>query len=134
MIRIKIEKNRFDEPIFKISIQDEELLNNRILKRVLYESTPLKGLYNYKLPMRFFYPVVNNLNKETLYIDTRSNLKFLEFTDDFDEEFHYSICANAKYMKKWREFNCPNIFVIEINPIDKSISKRIAFKKIGMVI
>ncbi|WP_317310281.1 hypothetical protein [Clostridium thermobutyricum] len=134
MIKIKIDKNSLNEPIFKLSINKEDILNNRFIKRVIYEGKTKRGMYNYEIPMKFFYPLLNNLKKDDVYIETRSNLSFLEFTDDFEEEFHYSIEATPKYMRKWREFNCPNIYKIELDKETLKLNKRVAFKKIEVAI
>ena len=60
---------------------------------------------------------MNNIDKENIKLDRYSKLSFLEFSDDFDEKYFYILEANAKYMKKWREEGCPNIFKIEINKL-----------------
>lgn len=129
MIRIRLDKNRIGEPVFKIGIPKEEL-NNRILKRAIMEGKSLKGIYNYKIPMRYFIPIFNNLGIDNIIFDTRSLDSYLEFADECEENFYYAIEATPKYMRKWREENCPNIFKIEINKESMVSTKRIAFKKI----
>lgn len=134
MIKIRLDKNRQKEPVFKIFLDKDDIQKNILLKRISFEGKALKGIYNYEIPMKFFYPVVNNLNPDELYIDTRSNLSFLEFADECEENFEYSLEATPKYMRKWREFSCPNIYKISINIETKKISKKIAFKKINVAI
>ena len=41
--------------------------------------------------------------------------------------------VNARYMKKWREERCPNIFKIEIDKETLEIKKEVIFKKIDPV-
>lgn len=134
MIKLRIDKTRLNEPIFKIALEEIDIQNNRLLKRISFEGKRIKGLYTHEIPMKFFYPVISNLNSEDIYIDTRSNLCFLEFADEFEEEFEYSLGATPKYMRKWREFGCPNIYKIKIDAETKKISKKIAFKKIEVAI
>lgn len=134
MIKIRIDKNRLNEPIFKIAIDESDIQNNRLLKRISFEGKRIKGMYTHEIPMKFFYPVVSNLDQKDIYIDTRTNLSFLEFADEFEECFEYSVEATPKYMRKWREFRCPNIYKIEIDVETKKISKKIAFRKIEIAI
>ena len=105
----------------------------RFLKRALIEGKEISGTYKYEIPLKYFVPIMNNIDKENIKLDRYSKLSFLEFSDDFDEKYFYILEANAKYMKKWREEGCPNIFKIEINKDTLEIKKEIIFKKIERV-
>ncbi|WP_354092554.1 hypothetical protein [Clostridium gasigenes] len=96
------------------------------------DSKKLTGIYNYEVPLRYFIPIFNNLPKENLLIDKNSILSYLEFSDDFDEKYYYTLTANAKYMRLWREENCPNIYKVSINIDSMSIEKEIAFQKVKL--
>lgn len=134
MIKIKIQKNKSNTPIFKVKISDEEIQKYIFLKRVLIESKRIKGNFNYEVPLRFLFPILNNLNKEEIIIDRYSELEFLEFYDDFEEKYYSSFIATPQFMKLWRKENCPNIFKIKIDKENLTINKEIAFKKINIKI
>ena len=133
MIKVKIEKNRLNEPIFKLVFKKLNDKEERFLKRALIEGKEISGTYKYEIPLKYFVPIMNNIDKENIKLDRYSKLSFLEFSDDFDEKYFYILEANAKYMKKWREEGCPNIFKIEINKDTLEIKKEIIFKKIERV-
>ena len=133
MIKVKIEKNRLNEPIFKLGFKKLNDKEERFLKRALIEGKQISGTYKYEIPLKYFVPIMNNIDKENIKLDRYSKLSFLEFSDDFDEKYFYILEANAKYMKKWREEGCPNIFKIEINKDTLEIKKEIIFKKIERV-
>lgn len=133
MIKVKIEKNRLNEPIFKLGFKKLNDKEERFLKRALIEGKEISGTYKYEIPLKYFVPIMNNIDKENVKLDRYSKLSFLEFSDDFDEKYFYILEANAKYMKKWREEGCPNIFKIEINKDTLEIKKEIIFKKIERV-
>ncbi|MBD7915947.1 hypothetical protein H9660_12400 [Clostridium sp. Sa3CUN1] len=134
MIRIKIQKGRNDKPIFKIKISDREIEHYKFLKRALIEGKAINGNFNYEIPLRFLVPIVNNIDKDNLSIDRYSKLEFLEFYDEYEENYYASFTATAKFMKIWREENCPNIFKIKIDPKNLSLSKEVAFKKVKIKI
>lgn len=131
MIAIKLEKNKRNEPIFKLRVTEEDLKDKSFLKRALMEGTSLKGEYNYKVPIRFFLPIINKLDTKEYEIHKDSLDFFLEFSDDYDEKYYYRTEADARYMKRWREEGCPNIYktIIDIN--NKKTYKEIAFKRLG---
>ena len=133
MIKVKIEKNRLNEPIFKLGFKKLNDKEERFLKRALIEGKEISGTYKYEIPLKYFVPIMNNIDKENIKLDRYSKLSFLEFSDDFDENYFYILEANAKYMKKLREEGCPNIFKIEINKDTLEIKKEIIFKKIERV-
>ena len=134
MIKIKIQKNKNHDPIFKIKIKDEEIEKYIFLKRALIEGKNIKGNFNYEIPLRFLFPILNNLNKEEISIDKHSELEFLEFYDDFEEKYYASFLATPKFMRLWRKENCPNIFKIKIDKQTLNITKEIAFKRINIKI
>ena len=108
MIKIKLEKNKSGKIIFKLKIDDSYKVNV-LFKRALMESKIIKGksTYDYEVPLRFFIPICNNIDKENLKLDKKSILSYLEFSDYYDENYYTEIEATAKYMKKWREEDCP---------------------------
>lgn len=133
MIKLKLEKNKRNEPIFKLKVSQEDLKDRLYLKRAIMEGRELKGDYNYKVPIKFFQPILNKLNSEEYEIHSDSLVFFLEFSDDYDEKYYYRTEVDARYMKRWREEGCPNIYKTTIDIKEKKIVKEIAFKKIGNV-
>lgn len=133
MMKIKIEQNKKNEPVFKISLNDDELYKYKFLKRALMESKILKGKYNYNVPIRFFEPIFKNLKNEDFKISKNSLKYYLEFSDEYDESYYYKLVADSKYMKKWRDEGCPYIYKIIINIEDKTLFKEIAFKKVSNI-
>lgn len=134
MIKIKLEKSRSGKILFKLKIK--ELESNIFLKRAIMESKKLEkaSIYNYEVPLRFFFPIYKNYDKEKINIDKYSLTSYLEFSDEFDEIYYNELEATPKYMRKWREEGCPNIYRITINKETKEITKEIAFKKTPIVI
>lgn len=130
MIKVKLEKNKNEKIIFKLKINDE-YKGNILFKRALMESKTLKGKskYDYEVPLRFFSPIWNNVDKKNLTLDKKSILSYLEFSDYYDENYYTEIDATAKYMKKWREEDCPDIYRITINQDNYDIKKEVAFKR-----
>lgn len=134
MIKIKLEKNRKAEPILKLGIKDKDLDSYKFLKRSLMDGKKLKGAYNYEVPLRYFIPIFNNIDKDNLVIDKKSILTYLEFSDDFDEKYYYTLVPDIKYMKSWRVENCPNIYRVSLNIENLTIEKEVAFKKVKLTI
>lgn len=130
MIRVKIDKNKRGEPNFKLNFKDLKDKEARLLKRALIEGKEIKGAFKYELPLRYFLPIVNNIDKESLKVDRYSKNTYYEFSDRYDEKYFYAFEINAKYMRKWREEECPNIFKVEFNQETLEFSKTIVFKKI----
>ena len=126
MIKIKIDKNRANEPIFKLGFKELDEKESRFLKRALMDGKEIKGTYRYEIPLKYFLPIIKKL-------DRYSKLAYLEFSDDFDENYYYILEANAKFMRKWREEGCPNIFKVEIDRETLDVKKEIIFKKIDRV-
>lgn len=133
MIKIKIDKNKRGEPIFKLGYKELEEKEVRFLKRAIMEGKEIKGIFKYEIPLRFFTPIFNNFNKENIKIDRYSKVEYLEFSDFYDERYFYSFEITPKYMKKWREEGCPNIFKIQIDVETKEVKKEIIFKKISRI-
>lgn len=132
MIKIKLQKSKNKEPILKLGIKDKDLDSYKFLKRSLMDGKKTKGIYNYEVPLRYFIPIFNNIDKENLIIDKNSILTYLEFSDDFDEKYYYTLILDVKYMKSWRMENCPNIYRISIKLDDLTIEKEVAFKKVKL--
>lgn len=133
MIKVKIDKNKRGEPIFKLGYKELDEKEIRFLKRALMEGKEIKGMFKYEIPLRFFIPIFNNFDKENIKIDRYSKVEYLEFSDFYDERYFYSFEVTPKYMKKWREEGCPNIFKIQIDTEAKEIKKEIIFKKISRI-
>ena len=74
--------------------------------------------------------IVKNIKKENLKVDRYSKNTFYEFSDRYDEKYYYSFEINAKYMKKWRQEECPDIFKVEIDSETLELKKEVVFKKI----
>ena len=130
MIKIKLEKNKSDKIIFKLKI-DDSYKGSILFKRALMESKVLKekSKYNYEVPLRFFIPICNNIDKENLKLDKKSILSYLEFSDSYDQNYYTDVDATAKYMKKWRDEGCPDIYRITVDQDNYDIKKEVAFKK-----
>ena len=130
MIKIKLEKNKSGKIIFKLKIDDKNK-DNVLFKRALMESKSLKekARYDYEVPLRFFIPICNNVDKENLKLDKKSILSYLEFSDYYDQNYYTDTEATAKYMKKWREEGCPNIYKITIDEESYEITKEVVFKR-----
>lgn len=130
MIKIKLEKNKSGKIIFKLKIDDKNK-DNVLFKRALMESKSLKekARYDYEVPLRFFIPICNNVDKENLKLDKKSILSYLEFSDYYDQNYYTDTEATAKYMKKWREEGCPDIYKITIDEESYEITKEVIFKR-----
>ena len=133
MIKVKIDKNKRGEPIFKLGYKELDDKELRFLKRAIMEGKEIKGMFKYEIPLRFFIPIFNNIDKDTIKVDRYSKVEFLEFSDFYDEKYFYSFEVTPKYMKKWREEGCPNIFKIQIDKDSMEIKKEIIFKKISRI-
>ena len=81
MVKIKLEKNQKNEPVFKLNIKEEEIDNYRFLKRALLEGKAIRGRYNYEVPIRFFEPIFKNLKLEEINLDKKYIVKYFEFSD-----------------------------------------------------
>lgn len=130
MIKIKLEKNKSGKIIFKLKIDDKDK-DNVLFKRALMESKSLKekARYSYEVPLRFFIPICNNVEKDNLKLDKKSILSYLEFSDYYDQNYYTDTEATAKYMKKWREEGCPDIYKISIDEESYEITKEVVFKR-----
>lgn len=131
MIRMKIDKNKRGEPIFKLGYKTLDEKEAKFLKRAIMEGKESTGMFKNEIPLRFFLPIFNNLEKENIKIDRHSKLEYLEFSDFYDEKYFHSFEITPRYMKKWREEGCPNIFKIQIDKESMEIKKEIVFKKIS---
>ena len=66
MIKIKIDKNKANEPVFKLNFKNLNEKESRLLKRALIEGKEIKGLYKYNIPLRYLLPIIKNLDKSEL--------------------------------------------------------------------
>ncbi|WP_315077979.1 hypothetical protein [uncultured Clostridium sp.] len=128
MIIIKLEKNKKRQIIFKIKFTDGEE-NKLFFKRAIIEGKKIKGDFDYQVPLRFFIPIVKNINKKDILLDKDSLLSYLEFSDIYDENYYNEIQATPNYMKKWREECCPEIYKVTIDKENCNIEKEIIFNK-----
>lgn len=130
MIKVKLKKNKSGKIIFELKIDDKDK-ENVLFKRALLEAKMLKekSRYDYEVPLRFFVPICNNVDKENLKLDKKSILSYLEFSDDYDQNYYTDTEATAKYMRKWREEGCPDIYRITIDEESYEIKKEVAFKR-----
>ncbi|WP_035302032.1 MULTISPECIES: hypothetical protein [unclassified Clostridium] len=135
MIKAKLEKNKNGKIIFKLKLDDIDK-DNILFKRVLMESKIIKGKsrYQYEVPLRFFVPICNNIGEGNMILDKKSILSYLEFSDYYDQNYYTDVEATAKYMKKWREEECPDIYRITVDKDDYTIKKEVAFKRNKIVI
>ena len=133
MIKILLDKNTRNQPVLKLKIKDEDIELHKMIKRALIESKQINGEYNYNVPIRFFEVIFKNTPKSELEIDESSILSYLEFSDDYDENYYYILDVNARYMKKWREEGCPNIYKIRIDLDNKILYKDVVFKKLKVL-
>lgn len=129
MINIKLDEDKRGKIIFRANI-DECHKDNRVLKRALFESRVVKNEFKYNIPMKYFWPILNNIDKKLISLNKDSKLEFLEFSDEYEEFYYYTYKATAVYMKRWREEGCPPIFKVTINPKDLSLKKRIVFERL----
>lgn len=130
MVRMKIEKLKNGNIIFKLKVP-EECEKNILFRRAIMESKKIKKSvrYNYEVPLRFFMPIITNYDKDKIVIDKFSIESYLEFSDSFDERYYVSAEPTPSFMKKWREEGCPDIYKIIINKENNSVEKKVAFKK-----
>ena len=131
MMKFKIESSGTGELKFRAFIS-EEMKENRIIKRALFESKIVKSNkeYPYLIPIKYFVPIIRNMNSEELKVDDNCIDSFLEFSDEYEEKFFYASKATARYMKKWREEGCPKIYKIKIDKINCKVEKEFAFARL----
>lgn len=134
MIKIKLEKNKRDDFLVKLKIEDDVIDKYKILKRIIFESKKIKGEYNYRVSERFLSIILKSIPKEEIDIDEKSIFSYLEFSDNYDDKYYYALQASARYMKKWREEGCPVIYKVNIERETASLTKEIAFKRLNKVI
>lgn len=133
MIKLKLEKNKKNEPILKMKLVYEDLNKHKILKRVLMESKIIKGDYNYEVPLRFFEVILKNTSKCDIEIDEKSLKEYFEFSDDYDDVYYFIVDINARYMKRWRKEGCPNIYKVSLDTNNIEVKKEISFQKISKI-
>ncbi|EGT3615389.1 hypothetical protein FHH43_03935 [Clostridium perfringens] len=129
MINIKLDEDKRGKVIFRANI-DECHKDDRIIKRALFESKVVNNEFKYNIPMKYFWPILSNMDKEILSLSEESKKEVLEFSDEYEEVYYYSYKATPAYMKKWREEGCPQIFKMTINPKDLSIDKKVIFERL----
>lgn len=132
MIKIKLEKTKKNNLVFKLGGKESDIGNIRLLKRALMESKKISGRYSYEVPLRYLIPILNNIPKNQIKLDPYSQLYFLEFWDEYEERYYSIIEASPQFMKYWRYEGCPNIFKVMINKDTLEVKKEVAFKKIQL--
>lgn len=130
MIKVKLEINKKRKIVFKVKL-DEKNRGSIFFRRAIMEGKQLKkgARYDYEIPLRFFIPICSNIDKNEMVIDKNSILSYLEFSDYYDENYYTEVTADARYMKKWREEGCPDIYKITIDPETFHVNKEVAFRK-----
>ncbi|WP_105177490.1 MULTISPECIES: hypothetical protein [Clostridium] len=128
MVVVKLEKNKKRQIIFKIRFTDGEE-NKLFFKRAIIEGKKIKGDFDYQVPLRFFIPIVKNINKKDILLDKDSLLYYLEFSDMYDQNYYNETQATPNYMKKWREEGCPEIYKVTLDKDNCSIEKEVIFNK-----
>ncbi|AIY79764.1 hypothetical protein FDC58_18365 [Clostridium botulinum] len=128
MVVVKLEKNKKRQIIFKIKFTDGEE-NKLFFKRAIIEGKKIKGDFDYQVPLRFFIPIVKNINKKDILLDKDSLLYYLEFSDMYDQNYYNETQATPNYMKKWREEGCPEIYKVTLDKDNCNIEKEIIFNK-----
>ncbi|MGG5462594.1 hypothetical protein [Clostridium sp. B9] len=131
MINIKLDQDKRGNVIFRANI-DESHRDNRIIKRALFESRVTKGNtdFKYTIPMKYFWPILNNVDKEILEVSEESRTDFLEFSDEYEECYYYSYKATPAYMKRWRDEGCPPISRVELNMETLELNKKVVFERL----
>ncbi len=99
MIKIKLEKNKRDNFLVKLKLEDEDINKYRVLKRVSLESKRLKGEYNYIVPERFLSIILKSIPRELIDLDEKSIFNYLEFSDDYDEKYYYAFNYSIYWIK-----------------------------------
>lgn len=134
MIKIKLEKNKSGKIIFKLKVVEIDR-NNILLKRVFMEGKVIKGniRFNYEVLLRFFIFICKNVDKIKFNLDNKSLLFYLEFFDYYDENYYIEVEVIFKYMKKWREEGCLDIYRIIIDKEIYDIKKEVVFKKLSIL-
>ncbi|ACD22642.1 hypothetical protein ACTFIN_12965 [Clostridium cagae] len=128
MVVVKLEKNKKRQIIFKIKFTDGEE-NKLFFKRAIIEGKKIKGDFDYQVPLRFFIPIVKNINKKDILLDKDSLLYYLEFSDMYDQNYYNETQATPNYMKKWREEGCPEIYKVTLDKDNCNIEKEVIFNK-----
>lgn len=131
MINIKLEEDKKGNVILKANV-DEIHKENRIIKRALFESRVLKNSkeFKYIIPMKYFWPILSNVEKDIIKISDESKIEVLEFSDEYEESYYYSFKATVQYMKKWREEGCPPISRIKIELDNLELEKKVVFERL----
>lgn len=115
-----------------MNIKDLYIEETCFLKRLIIQCKRIEGEYNYEVPLRYFVPIINNIDKDILKFDEYSELEFLEFFDEYDDRHYASLVATPKFMKIWRREKCPNIFKVKVDLSTFTITKEVAFRKINI--
>lgn len=123
MLKMKLECNARGNAKLKMNFGGEE---NLMLKR--YRMMASKNMSQDKeefpcvLPLRFFTPLVKNIQKERFEFHKDSIDSFLEFSDEYDDKYFHALKATASYMRKWREEGCPALYRVDIDKVSKEVS------------
>lgn len=130
MVRVKLQSDKRNNVKLKIKISNNDA-QNIFLKRALLEGKELKNdrFFNYEIPLRFLKPVITILSKEDIFLDKRSLLSFIQFSDIYDEKYYYQSKINPKFLKLWRENGCPDIYKIEIDKDTLKIVSKVIISK-----
>ena len=83
MIKVKIDKNKRGEPIFKLGYKELDDKELRFLKRAIMEGKEIKGMFKYEIPLRFFIPIFSLTDKK---IEFRGKNRLLQRPQKIYEE------------------------------------------------
>lgn len=126
-MKLKVNKNKRGLLFLELYIKEEE--KDPFIKRLILEGKRLDN-NKYSLPLKYLYPLFKNSKDSDIKLETSSIREFLEFSDDYEENYYYKEKADANYMKLWRENSCPYIYKYTIDISNNQIYKQICFQKL----
>lgn len=126
-MKLKVEKNKRGNLFLELTVEEEE--KDTFVTRVILEGKKISD-NRYFIPLKYLYPLFKNIRSGKVILDPSSILEFLEFSDDYEENYYYKEKADASYMKLWRENSCPVIYKYTIDYVDNNVNKQICFQKV----
>ncbi|WP_392486287.1 hypothetical protein ACER0A_008780 [Haloimpatiens sp. FM7315] len=135
MIRLKLELKKSGSISLKMYLSKKDM-NIFLVRRVLMESVKVKNtkFLVYLVPMKYFLPLYNNLEKEIVKMHENSILTLFEYSDEYDGEFFYSSKITPTFMKKWRSVGCPKLYKISLDKKENKFNKMIIFEKKSLTV
>lgn len=126
-MKLKVNKNKRGLLFLELYIKEEE--KDTFIKRLILEGKK-KDKNKYLLPLKYLYPLFKNSKNSDVELEMSSIKEFLEFSDEYEENYYYKEKADAIYMRLWRENNCPYIYKYTLDLSNNQISKQICFQKL----